>query len=135
MNANEEDIAALVLVIDDDRAVCEEIAAVVHQIGHETHCAFTYRDGLEESRLREFALVIVDVQLPDGNGLDLLPRLREKRPSPEVIITTGHGDAEISGLSRARFYALLKKHAIGTGKIIQPNQLGAHLLCAAGITR
>ncbi len=85
---------ALVLIIDDDRTICDAIAEVVQHIGHEARCASTYRDGLEESRLREFALVLVDVQLPDGNGLDLLPRLREKLPSPEVIIMTGHGDPD-----------------------------------------
>jgi two-component system, NtrC family, response regulator len=94
MRVNKKDFVALVLVIDDDRTICDAIAEVVHQIGHEARCASTYREGLEESRLREFALVLVDVQLPDGNGLDLLPRLREKLPPPEVIIMTGHGDPD-----------------------------------------
>lgn len=85
---------ALVLVIDDDRTVCEAIAVVVHQIGHEARCASTFSKGLEESRSREFALVLVDVQLPDGNGLELLPRLRETLPCPEVIIMTGRGDPD-----------------------------------------
>jgi two-component system, NtrC family, response regulator len=85
---------SLVLVIDDDRTVCDAIAVVVRQIGHEVRCASSFSQGLEESRRREFALVLVDVQLPDGNGLDLLPRLREKLPSPEVIIMTGHGDPD-----------------------------------------
>jgi two-component system NtrC family response regulator len=85
---------SLVLVIDDDRTVCEAIAVVVRQIGHEARCASSFSQGLEESRRREFALVLVDVQLPDGSGLDLLPRLREKLPRPEVIIMTGHGDPD-----------------------------------------
>jgi two-component system NtrC family response regulator len=94
MRVKKEDFVALVLVIDDDRAVCDAIAVVVRQIGHEVRCASTFREGLKESRLREFALVLVDVQLPDGSGLDLLPRLREKLPCPEVIIMTGHGDPD-----------------------------------------
>jgi two-component system, NtrC family, response regulator len=85
---------AFVLVIDDDRAVCDAIAEVVRRIGHEACCASSFSEGLRESRRREFSLVLVDVQLPDGSGLDLLPRLREKLPCPEVIIMTGHGDPD-----------------------------------------
>ena len=85
---------ALVLVIDDDQAICDAVAVVVRRIGHEARCASTFTQGLDESRRREFALVLVDVQLPDGSGLDLLPRLREKLPCPEVIIMTSHGDPD-----------------------------------------
>jgi hypothetical protein len=45
-----EDFLALVLVIDDDRTICDAIAMVVHQIGHEARCASTFSKGLEESR-------------------------------------------------------------------------------------
>jgi two-component system, NtrC family, response regulator len=85
---------ALVLVVDDDRMVCETIVEEVRRIGQEAHCATTFREGLALSQQKVFALVLVDVQLPDGNGLDLLPLLREKIPAPEVIIMTGTGDAD-----------------------------------------
>ncbi len=85
---------SLVLVIDDDRTVCDIIVREVQRIGNEVHCAYSFSQGLEEFRRREFALVLVDVQLPDGNGLDLLPRLREKLPGPEVIIMASHGDPD-----------------------------------------
>jgi two-component system NtrC family response regulator len=83
-----------VLVIDDDRAVCDAIAAAVRRIGYEVRCAFSFRDGLKEARSCDFAVVLVDVQLPDGSGLDLLRRLRQKIPCPEVIIMTGRGDPD-----------------------------------------
>jgi DNA-binding response OmpR family regulator len=59
---------ALVLVIDDDRTICEAIAVVVHQIGHEVRCASTFSQGLEESRSREFAVVLVMCSCPTETG-------------------------------------------------------------------
>ena len=85
---------AHVLIIDGDRTVCDTIAAAVLQIGHEVCCAFSFQEGLKESLEKDFAVVLVDVQLPDGSGLDLLLHLRRKIPCPEVIIMTGHGDPD-----------------------------------------
>ncbi|MBN2525983.1 MAG: sigma-54-dependent Fis family transcriptional regulator [Deltaproteobacteria bacterium] len=85
---------ALVLVVDDDRQVRETIVNEVHRIGHEAHCAASYAEGLAMSLGHVFALVLVDVQLPDGNGLDMLPLLRETQPCPEVIIMTVSDDPD-----------------------------------------
>jgi len=85
---------AHVLVIDDDPATCDTIAVVVRRIGHEACCAGSFREGLAASRTHAFAVVLVNVDLPDGNGLDLLPRLRQNLPCPEVIIMTGSGDPD-----------------------------------------
>ena len=42
--------------------------------------------------IRSYYVVFLDVRLPDGNGLDLLPRLNALPVAPEVIIMTGYGD-------------------------------------------
>ncbi|MBN2340373.1 MAG: sigma-54-dependent Fis family transcriptional regulator, partial [Deltaproteobacteria bacterium] len=85
---------ALVLVVDDDRRVRETIVDEVSRTGHQAYCAASFAEGLALSRNHAFALVLVDVQLPDGNGLDMLPLLRETQPCPEVIIMTGSGDPD-----------------------------------------
>lgn len=83
-----------VLVIDDDRAVCATVADAVRRIGHDVFVAHSFEEGLEQSRRRPFMVVLVDVQLPDGNGLALLPLLRQETPCPEVIIMTEQGDPD-----------------------------------------
>jgi two-component system, NtrC family, response regulator len=85
---------ANVLVIDDDRLVCDSIANAVGRQGHKTSCAFSLQEGLERVRAEAFDIVYLDVKLPDGNGLDILSIVREVASSPEVIIITGYGDPD-----------------------------------------
>jgi two-component system NtrC family response regulator len=85
---------ANVLVIDDDRLICDSIANAVGRQGHKTSCAYSLQEGLERVRAEAFDIVYLDVKLPDGNGLDILSTVREVPSNPEVIIITGYGDPD-----------------------------------------
>lgn len=83
---------ARVLIIDDDEMMCDMLSTMVKQMGHEVQCANTLQAGLQETTSSDFDVVFLDVRMPDGSGLDVLPRIREVPSSPEVIIITGFGD-------------------------------------------
>lgn len=85
---------ARILILDDDFEVCETIESLVTRLSHECDKAHTLKDGLEAARERNFDVVFLDVRLPDGNGLDILPQLMELPSPPEVIILTGKGDPD-----------------------------------------
>ena len=85
---------AHILIIDDDPLVSETIANVVRRMGHQATCAFNLHDGLEKTFSDQMDIVFLDVRLPDGNGLDVLPRIQAAPSSPEVIIMTGYGDPD-----------------------------------------
>jgi two-component system NtrC family response regulator len=85
---------ARVLIIDDDQGVCNMLADMIHRLDHEAWCAQTLQEGLEQSSNQYFDAVFLDVNLPDGNGIDALPAIRENRSCPEVIIITGEGDPD-----------------------------------------
>lgn len=85
---------AHVLIIDDDEMLCDMLSTMVKQMGHDVTCALTLQDGLEEVSSGDFDVVFLDVRMPDGNGLNILPRIRETSSSPEVIIITGYGDPD-----------------------------------------
>ncbi len=87
-------MAADILVIDDDRLVCESISHVVKQMGHRPVHACNLREGLDLVQREAFDIVFLDVQLPDGSGLDILPSILETPSSPEAIIITGFGDPD-----------------------------------------
>ena len=83
---------ARVLIIDDDPMMCSLLSDMGKRMGHDVTTALTLADGLREALSDEYEVVFLDVGLPDGNGLDALPKIRESASSPEVIIITGAGD-------------------------------------------
>jgi len=98
---------ANILVIDDDAFFREFLARLLAADGHKTVRATTLAEAAERAGAEDFDLIFLDVRLPDGSGLDLLPRLRALPSEPEVVIITGAGDpdgAELAILSGAWDY-------------------------------
>jgi two-component system NtrC family response regulator len=85
---------AHVLIIDDDEMMCDMLSTMVRQIGHDATCSTTLQEGLTVSASEDVDVVFLDVLMPDGSGLEALPRIREAPSSPEVIIITGFGDPD-----------------------------------------
>jgi two-component system, NtrC family, response regulator len=85
---------AKILIIDDDQLVSGMLSQTVGEIGHRVRVASTLSEGLREALSADFDVVFLDVLLPDGNGLEMIERLRETESSPEIIIITGAGDPD-----------------------------------------
>lgn len=85
---------AQVMIIDDDVIMCEMLSNMVHRMGHDASSAHTIKDGLKHIFSKGFDIVFLDIRMPDGSGLDVLPRIREIPSPPEVIIMTGYGDPD-----------------------------------------
>lgn len=82
-----------VLIIDDDPKICLFFSKLLKQMGHEAYVANTMNEGFQICNNECFDLVLLDLELPDGNGLQILPDLMKTASEPEVIIITGTGDA------------------------------------------
>jgi two-component system NtrC family response regulator len=98
---------AAVLIIDDDKLICEWIADVVTKLGHHAVSVHLLREGLKKVQSGSFDVVFIDVRLPDGSGLDSLTKIKTARSSPEVIVITGLGlpdEAELAIQSGAWDY-------------------------------
>ncbi len=85
---------AKILIIDDDENICYALSRLARQMDHEADCAATLKGGLEKANYEDVDVVFLDVQMPDGSGLDVLPQLQASSGEPEVIISTGYGDAD-----------------------------------------
>ena len=81
-----------ILIIDDDDIMCSTLSRLVKRMDHTPVCANSCAEGLQVASSDDFDVVFLDVRLPDGNGLDLLPRIETVPSMPEVIIMTGFGD-------------------------------------------
>ena len=84
-----------VLVVDDsaeDRELYRRLLAKAAPQSFEIVESETGEDGLRRLAAERVDCVLLDYQLPDGNGLDLLPEVRRAAPAPAVILLTGRGD-------------------------------------------
>jgi two-component system, NtrC family, response regulator len=80
-----------ILIIDDDPMIGQSLTHMMTRLGYQAVFAGTLREGLRTAQGQSVDVVLLDVQMPDGSGLDILPQLRETASSPEVIIITGLG--------------------------------------------
>ena len=113
---------ARVLVIDDDDALCGMLVDLIENIGHQADCALTLAEGETVSSSEVYDVILLDVRMPDGNGLDLLPLLRRSTPPPEVIIITGAGDPDGAALAISSGAWDYLEKPISPKKIILPLQ-------------
>ncbi len=90
---------ATILIIDDDRVFCDVLSRAISRLGHSSTFALTLKDGLNTAFSQDFDVIMLDVQLPDGNGITAIPKIREMPSPPEVIIITGSGDPDGAELS------------------------------------
>jgi two-component system NtrC family response regulator len=85
---------AKILIIDDNRFNSEMLRDMIDSMGHEVVCAQSAAEGLALAQTQNIDVVFLDVQLPDGNGLLLLPSIHATPSAPEVIIITGFGSPD-----------------------------------------
>jgi two-component system response regulator HydG len=84
------------LVVDDDPAFNELLRSYLGRQGYSTSMALTVRGALEQINAQAPQLVLVDYQLPDGNGLDLMQQLKASHPQLPVILITSYADLRLA---------------------------------------
>lgn len=83
-----------ILIIDDDESMCYTLSRMIEEEGHEAHVALTLKDGLEKIYSGRYDVLFLDVRLPDGSGIQAIPRIQAVARPPEIIIVTGFGDKD-----------------------------------------
>ncbi len=83
-----------ILVIDDDRIILDSLCEFLSLEGFQTNGAETLKGALAKLEKESYSLVITDVNLPDGDGLELLDTIRKEHPQTVAIVITGYGTIE-----------------------------------------
>ncbi len=83
-----------ILIVDDDRIILDSLCEFLKLEGYSTVGAESYKQAVNQIQRQKFSLAIVDVNLPDGSGFELLNLLRKNYPQTVVIIVTGYGTIE-----------------------------------------
>ena len=79
------------LLVDDDEPFLRRLERAMDKRGFEVEAASSVAAGVAIATARPTAYAVVDLRLEDGNGLDVVETLREKRPDARIVVLTGYG--------------------------------------------
>ena len=89
-----------ILIVEDEIQLLDSITEYLRQEGYICERAAGFFEAEEKLALYEYVVVVLDITLPDGNGLDLLHRLKKDRPETGVLIVSARNslDDKLKGL-------------------------------------
>jgi two-component system, response regulator RegA len=79
------------LLVDDDEIFLKRLARAMERRGFETQMATSVAGGKALAMASPPAFAVIDLRLGDGNGLDVVEALRERRPDARIVVLTGYG--------------------------------------------
>src|SRR3982751_6763560 len=102
-----------VLIIDDERPVLMTVEALLKRRGYHVDAAATAAQGLKLLKSNSPSLVLLDLQLPDAHGLEMLDRIKTELPKAQVIILTAHDSLHnaIESIKRGAYHFISKPYA------------------------
>jgi DNA-binding NtrC family response regulator len=83
------------LLVDDDRDSADTMAMLIESVGFTVATAGSLRDARRQLLLQEPDIVFLDLQLPDGSGMDLFPDVKSL-PNAELVLVTGYASLDTS---------------------------------------
>jgi two-component system response regulator AtoC len=83
-----------ILIVDDEETLCYFLKASLEEKGYQAATAYTASEGLDVVTRQQIDLVLLDLKLPDGDGLDVLDQIRRVDSNLPVIVLTGHAGIE-----------------------------------------
>jgi len=86
--------SADILIIDDEPVIQDGCRIALSEKGHTIDACGSVREGREAVQQKSYDLVLLDMKLPDGDGIDLLKHFREAMPRMAVIVMTGYSTVQ-----------------------------------------
>ena len=77
-----------ILIIEDERELSDNIVTFLSSENYLCEQAFTFADAKMKVHLYEYECIVLDIMLPDGNGLELLKEIRDRHSQVGVIIVS-----------------------------------------------
>ncbi|MFQ6011541.1 MAG: response regulator [Nitrososphaerales archaeon] len=78
-----------ILIIDDDKEICKTLKTILENNGYKVDVAYTAAEGATKCDKKFYDAVLVDIRLPDAEGVDFISKLSLRNPSMVKIIITG----------------------------------------------
>ncbi len=83
-----------VLIVDDDRNHCMLIEAYLVEMGYQVSCAHKGLEGLKKAKSGDHHIIVLDVQLPEMDGFQILSNLRKESDTPVIMLTSRQEEAD-----------------------------------------
>lgn len=83
-----------ILVVDDDHSTCKILSLIFRREGYDIETASTGREAIEKAQTRFFNVALLDIKLPDMQGVELLAPIKELHPDMDIIMITAHASLE-----------------------------------------
>ena len=99
-----------ILIIDNDKIILDSLCEFLSLEGFQTSRAETLKSAMAELQKQSYSLVITEINLPDGDGFELLDTVRKNFPQTVVIVITGYGTIEsaVKAIKRGAYDYLTK---------------------------
>jgi len=79
-----------ILIIDDDENIRKVLSTILEEEGYEVESVDTAKKAIEKTRRKFYNLALIDIRLPDMEGIELLTRMKDTTPKMRKIIITGY---------------------------------------------
>jgi signal transduction histidine kinase len=85
-----------ILVIEDEIGIRKGCRRVLEPAGYTIDSAASFREGLNKIKQEQFDLILLDVMMPDGRGVDLLAPIHDQDPETVAVVITGYATVEMA---------------------------------------
>jgi DNA-binding NtrC family response regulator len=79
-----------ILIVDDDENIRKVLLAILMDKGYTVDSVGTAREAVEKSKRKFYNLALIDIRLPDMEGIELLTKMRDTTPKMRKVIVTGY---------------------------------------------
>lgn len=135
-----------ILIIEDEKELAQSIAEYLSEENYLCSFATNFREAIDKIENHEYDCIILDIMLPDGNGLEILQELKKQNKQDGVIIVSAKNavDDRVNGLQlgaddyltkpfhlselMARVFSIIRRKQFENSNIIQQNELQIDLL-------
>ena len=104
------------LVVDDEQVVCQACRRIFSRQGFQVESNTDARQGLKLATEKDYTIILLDIKMPNINGIEFLERLREKKSDVPVLIITGYPEHSKRGGSHAAGGLRLRDQALHVGR-------------------
>lgn len=81
-----------VLIVDDDAKICESLSDIVEASGYEVSTANSGEEALKLTRENEFDVILMDIRMPEMDGVETLKNIRKHTPAQQVAMMTAFAE-------------------------------------------